>query len=234
MKVPLFLAAAASLATATVAQAIPIGSNGATLTASTTPTFGLFNLGTGTATGLVSTAPTSVGNGGTATFTPDAASPQAGVYAGSIPNVATSPFGGSSLSEYLVAEPRDNVTLTYASQQTTLNLLWGTVDTYNSLNLGFLEGGALVGNLTITGAEVAQAVGGGFLANGTTGAYVSITDPIFNGNDIPFGFDQVVAVSTQQALEFVPGTTVPEPATLALLGFGLLSLGFVQQRRGRG
>ena len=236
MKTQLLLAAAL-LGSATAAQALPIA--GGTVTASdatgaTASPFALTNLGTSTTSGFQSNATFTAADGSVVSFSPDTAAPLAGVYAGSITNTSTSPFTGNSLgsalSNYLTAEPSDNVTLTFSSAQSAFNLLWGTVDTFNSLNLELLSGSTVVGNLTVTGSEVAAAVGGGFAANGTTGAFVSIAD------SAAAGFTTVVATSTTQAFEFVPGagTAVPEPATLALLGFGLLGLGFVQHRRSRG
>ncbi len=226
------LLAAALLATATSARAYQITASDAT--GATTSPFTLVDYGTATTAGFQSSATFTASDGTVVSFSPDAASPQAGVYAGSIPNTSTSPFTGtsigSSLSNYLSAEPSDNVTLSYASPQSSFSLLWGTVDTYNGLNLETLDGSTVTGNVTIGGAAVAAAIGGGFQANGTTPAFVTISD---------LGpFTSIVATSTQQAFEFAAavssGTAVPEPATLALFGLGLLGLGFVQHRRGRG
>ncbi len=237
MKTPL-LFAAALLASATAAQALPI--TGGTVTATSaagamTSPFALENFGTATTNGFQSNASFTTASGTVVSFAPDTASPMAGVYAGSITNTSTSPFTGnnlgSALSQYLTAEPSDNVTLTFSSAQSAFNLLWGTVDTFNSLNLELLNGSTMVGNVTVTGSDIAAAVGGGFAANGTTGAFVSIADTA------PGTFTSVVATSSTQAFEFVPGvagsTAVPEPATLALFGFGLLGLAFVQHRRSR-
>ena len=230
MKNPLLLAAAL-LATAASAHAYEITASDAT--GATSSPFALVDYGTATTAGFQSNATFTTSTGTVISFSPDAASPQAGVYAGSVTNVSTSPFAGtslgSSLSNYLSAEPNDNVTLSYATPQSSLSLLWGTVDSYNALNLEVLDGLTVTGTLTIGGAEVAAAIGGGFNADGTTPAFVTISDM--------GSFTSVVATSTQQAFEFaaaVGSTAVPEPTTLALFGLGLLSLGFVQHRRNRG
>ncbi len=236
MKTQLLLAAAL-LGSATAAQALPI--TGGTVTASdatgaTTSPFALTSIGTATQSGFQSDATFTAADGTVVSFSPDTAAPLAGVYAGTVTNTSASPFTGNSLgsnlSEYLTAEPSDNVTLAFSAPQSAFSLLWGSVDTFNSLNLELLDGATVVGALTVTGSDVAAAVGGGFAANGTTGAFVTIADAAATG------FTSVVATSTTQAFEFVPGagTAVPEPATLALLGFGLLGLGFVQHRRSRG
>jgi len=101
-------------------------------------------------------------------------------------------------------------------------LYWGSMDTYNTLT--FLNGATVVA--TVTGSEV--AAGGN--ANGNqsllgTNNYVNL----FN---LP-SYDSVVLSSNSPNFEVdnIAFGTVPEPGTLALLGAGLIGIGFIRRRR---
>jgi hypothetical protein len=143
--------------------------------------------------------------------------PESGVYAGTFPNIAVSPYGGQSQSTYLVAQAGDPVAISLGGTYTEFALLWGTVDSYNRLD--FYKGGTKVAS--VSGDDVLPGAD-----NGTQNVYVMISD-------LP-NFDTVVAVDIDQpAFEFVPDAPVPEPASAALLGVGLLGFGFTQLVRRR-
>ncbi len=129
------VAAIALLATVGSASAAPV------ITILAPNSFSLLDLGTGTANSRQNaiTSPFAVNSGGitTITFSGGAASGDSsqasGVYAGNQGSIAASPLGsGDSTTNYLVAQPGtagvDNVTVNYATAQTTLDILWGTVD----------------------------------------------------------------------------------------------------------
>jgi hypothetical protein len=179
----------------------------------------LLNLGSGLGNGFQNSNSIAFDHG-TIDFTNvDNAAPQAGLYSGSVTNVALSPYPGGGAANYLVAQGKsggvqDTVTIRLAAKQTMFGLLWGSVDTYNTLD--FYDNGALTD--TVTGAELAVR---GIATNGTQSAYVMISGlkP----------FDQVVAVDYDQpAFEFMPDP-VPEPRSIALLSLGVLGLALVHR-----
>jgi hypothetical protein len=116
-----------------------------------------------------------------------------------------------------------SLTLTLPGKEKYLGLLWGSVDNYNTLSL--YDGNTLVG--TVTGTDVTAGANGNQGANGTF--YVNINSTS--------AFDRVVASSTQYAFEFdnvsfnrtIP---TPEPSTILIGGFGLIS-GFCVLHRNR-
>lgn len=158
---------------AAIALLATIGSASAvTITPSTSPT--LCNLGTGTANSFqAGTGNTTLNNPCIAGSQPEISSvvtsggastglgTPSGVYAGSVAGNFTSPFTPpSSVEKYLAAQPGapgTGVTVNYSTEQTSIEILWGTIDNSDDMNL--ITVGVDGSTTTIDGHMVCVALG---------------------------------------------------------------------------
>jgi hypothetical protein len=191
--------------------------------------FPLLLLGTGAPDSFVQNTPVTAGNV-TATFS----GPNTGVYAGSV-SVAASVFGNldHTTNYFSAGGGGGQVTLTYTSAQTSLNLLWGTVDTDPGRNLLITTGnGFQIDGNTIFNDVLAFCVSNSCpsLSQGNDEVYLSITGLG------PFNV-ATFSDSSSNAFEFLPGSSpssvggVPEPSTWAMMILGFFGVGFMAYRR---
>lgn len=170
--------------------------------------------------------------------------PDGGVVQGSLDGIYAPPFlsggngtgfgspnqtNGADGTVYITAggTATSSATLTFASQLHYFGLLWGSIDTFNTLEL--LSGTTVVG--TITGSDAALAAStlpsGMQSVDGT--AYVNINSDV--------AFDGVRALSTQHGFEFdnvaysMDRVRVPEPLTISLFVTGLAGAAAIRRRK---
>ena len=110
--------------------------------------------------------------------------------------------------------------LTLGAGTTGVSFLWGTPDSFNSVQINTTAGSKtfLASDLGLTQST-----------NSSVASYVNfrVTSPATTITSINF-------LSTQQAFEIANVTAVPEPGTYAMLLSGLAAVGFVSRRRRAG
>jgi hypothetical protein len=144
-----------------------------------------------------------------------------GLYTGTSAGVAATPFGDTT--QYY-STGLGTTTITFDEANTYLGLLWGSVDSYNSI--AFYNGDDLIG--TVAGAAIRNPANGDQGIGGTY--YVNF--------EIEDGFDRVLLISNGFSFEIDDLAfggdylrQIPEPASALLLGAGLIALGGSRRRR---
>ena len=153
-------------------------------------TVNLLDLGSSTKSGLVSDQTVYFGTGagaGSISYTGSS-----GIYSGNVTGVTAAPYTatGPMTTNYFAAEPKGSITISYAANQQYFGMMWGSVDTYNTLS--FYSGNTLVEQL---GGKAVTAI-----PNGAQGAGNTYWVNLDFGSGV--SFDRVVATSTTPAFEF--------------------------------
>jgi hypothetical protein len=140
-------------------------------------------------------------------------------------NFGSQPDGADATTYLATGGSGSSVTLALAGPTRYMGLLWGSVDSYNTLT--FYNGATMVGQFK--GADVTSLANGDQGENGTFYVNINLSD----------SFTRVVAESSSKAFEFdnVAFSTnplrVPEPGTVGVFLLGLLLAGSAYRMKGR-
>lgn len=133
----------------------------------------------------------------------------------------TTPWVGTSnpTAGYTAVMANSSATYIFGGSNTALSFLWGSVDSFNSLQ--FFSGAVLVDSLS----------GGAVISGGADQGFGRSTIDITT----MAAFDSVVFTSTSFSFEYanIQVSAVPLPAGLPLYGAGIAVLGFVGWRKRR-
>jgi hypothetical protein len=140
-----------------------------------------------------------------------------------VPGLSAQPFSGSG--NWLNFGANQQATLSFATPQSWIGFLWGSVDTYNFIEI--VDAGQVLnfrgGNAGLANGQVAGGAGNRFAEQFFAYSGSSITSIKFRSTGAAFEIDRLAAVSA-----------VPEPGSAALVLAGLAAVGFIARRRSRG
>jgi len=197
-----------------------------------TQNFGTFTV-TATTSQLTTTYPGASTFADTNTFAGYAGSvttPVATITGGALnPGGSTNPDSGidNSIANYLAAEPANDETITFNSNQRYFGLLWGSVDESNTIS--FYENSTLLATFTGSGLEGSTVALQGYPVPGSFVDFVADNSSfdfnevvVIDGGGDPFETDNYAALA------------VPEPAAWAMLLLGMGAMGAILRRRNGG
>lgn len=161
-------------------------------------TVNLLDLGTGTQAGLMSQETVRFGSDSSAGSI--SYSGTSGVYLGNVAGTTAAPWTptGIETRNYFSTQPKGDITINYGQNQQYFGIMWGSVDSYNSLS--FYNNDRLVEE--VTGRDVVrspdgnQAATGTYFANFNFSSDASFNRVVFSSSTPAFEFN-MIAYSTQ-------------------------------------
>jgi hypothetical protein len=173
-----------------------------------------------------------------------------GVVQGSLSGQYAAPYAqdGQQINSPYWSAGGGTITVTFSNEKTYFGLLWGSVDSYNSLVFNNVSStgvvtqvAALTGSSVLTGANGSQTVGGAVWLNMDFLNGNDFNQVVFSDNPASASFE-FAAISTNTANVPItpasqggsfnqPGINVPEPGSFALLSVGAAMCGVARRRR---
>lgn len=152
-----------------------------------------------------------------------------GIVQGNAPNLYSAPFDASNtqITDRYLSTGTGTITFIFSNPQAFLGLLWGSVDGSNRVQ--FFSGNTLVG--TVLGTDVtanangSQSASNSFFVAANLVNGVTFDSVVLSSDVVSFESSNVFAADQNST------STVPEPATFALLGAGLAGFAFFRRRQ---
>jgi hypothetical protein len=165
-------------------------------------TVNLLDLGTGNGAGLVSQETVSFGSGSSAGTI--GYSGTSGIYMGNVAGITAAPWTptGIETRNYFATQPGGAVTINYAQNQQYFGIMWGSVDSYNSLS--FYNNNQLVeevnGRDVVRNPSGNQAATGTYFANFNFSSNASFNRVVFSSSTPAFEFNMIAYATQTQAI----------------------------------